>query len=71
MTAQQERVLAYLREYGSITSREADRAIAVTRLASRICELRQMGINIKKVEVKSKNRYGEKVRFARYVIEED
>lgn len=39
---QNERVLAWLERYGSITQREAD-SLAVRRLASRINDLRKAG----------------------------
>lgn len=67
MTKQTKRVLDYLREHGSITSKEAYDHIGVTRLAVCIHRLRhEDGLNIIGEYETSKNRYGEKVRFSRY-----
>jgi putative N-acetylmannosamine-6-phosphate epimerase len=45
---------------------EAFREFGITRLASRIYELRQKGVEIIAESVTAKNRYDEPVRFARY-----
>jgi hypothetical protein len=41
------------------------------RLASRISDLKRMGIPVRKRTVSSKNRYGEKVSFAEYYIPQE
>ena len=41
---QRQRVLDYIRDFGSITSYEANKDLGVTRLASRIAELKKMGL---------------------------
>lgn len=64
--SQNQRVLEYIEEHGSITQLEALQDLGVMRLASRISDLRRCGIPIKKEMQKSKNRYGEPVRFASY-----
>ena len=58
-------ILKAIEENGSITTMEAFE-IGITRLASRVHDLRRMGINIISETVHGKNRYGEDVRFARY-----
>jgi len=68
---QNERILEYIAEYGSITQLDALRDIGVMRLASRISDLRKKGHNIKSETATVKNRYGEACRIKRYSIAED
>ena len=66
------KVLEYMRRYGSITQLEALRDIGCMRLASRISDLRYQGYAIGRRMKTSKNRDGEDVHFAEYyLIEED
>lgn len=67
---QNDRIIKYMQDYGSITSAEAMQDLGVYRLASRIHDLRDMGIGIIKEMESSKNRYGEKVSYARYRLED-
>ena len=62
---QAQLIIDYMRKNGSITTMQAFE-MGITRLASRIHDLRGMGLDIESESVKSKNRYGEPVRFARY-----
>ena len=64
MTQKME-VYEYMKEHGSITSMQAFR-LWITRLASRIHELRKDGFNISSETIKRKNRYGRIVKFSRY-----
>ena len=64
-----ERVLQYMRDFGSITPLDAMRDLAVMRLASRISDLRKMGYSIKKESRTEKNRYGKSTTFAVYSLE--
>lgn len=66
-----DRLLSYLQEYGSITQLEALRELGIMRLASRMSELKKDGIPFSKEMVSVKNRYGEKVSFARYTLTND
>lgn len=68
---QTERVLEYMREFGSITTAQAFTDLGVARLASRIHDLREQGHDITREMVSAKNRYGEIVHFARYSLEND
>ena len=52
-----ERILSYLDQNGSITQQEAD-SLRIKRLASRICELRQRGVNIAVETITGRNEYG-------------
>lgn len=65
---QNERVLSYIEEYGSITQLEALNDLGVMRLASRISDLKRKGYNIKSESVTIKNRYGEKCSIKRYSL---
>lgn len=65
-----DRIVQYMQENGSITSWEAMKELGCMRLASRIHDLREMGIGIEKEMVSEKNRYGESVSFARYRLED-
>jgi len=68
---QNDRVIAYILAYGSITADDADRQFGCKRLASRICDLKRKGYSIGKVMELGKNRYGEDVRYARYFLIKD
>ena len=63
---QAQRVLEYIKEFGSITQIEALKDLGVMRLASRISNLKDMGYDIKSEVVSVKNRYGEKCYIKRY-----
>ncbi len=63
---QAERVLKYIRDFGSITQLEAMKDIGVMRLASRISDLRKDGYNIEGKMEAVENRYGEKCYIKRY-----
>lgn len=63
-----DRIQRHLEDYGSITSLEAMQEYGIMRLASRIADLKQMGIPIKKEMVSGKNRYGEPTSFAKYSL---
>lgn len=64
-----DRVLQYMKDFGSITSFEAFRDLGVTRLSAAIFNLRSQGYSISSNFETSKNRYGDKVSFARYILE--
>ena len=66
---QNEMIINHLREYGSITQLEALREYGCMRLASRISDLRKTGIKIIRLTETSRNRYGQKIRYARYIME--
>lgn len=63
---QNDRILAYMDEFGGITQLEAIRDLGVMRLASRISDLRRMGFPIVGSTVKVKNRWGEPCNVKRY-----
>ena len=63
-----ERVLDYIREFGSITQLEAIRDLGYTRLAPAISELKQQGYDIRSKRENAKNRRGESVSYSRYSL---
>lgn len=66
-----EKVLEYIKQFGSITTFDAFNEIGITRLGSRICDLRQKGYQIADRTETRKNRFGEKVHFKRYYFNEE
>lgn len=64
-------ILRYIKEHGSITARQADRDLGCMRLASRIGDLRSMGVSIRTRTVCGMNRNGKKTYYAEYYIEEE
>ena len=67
MNNQGQRIVQFCKEFGSITAWQAMKELGVMRLASRIHELRSK-YNITDVWVDDINRYGDKIRYKRYVI---
>ena len=63
---QEERILQYLRDFGSITPLQALEDLGVMRLGARIYDLKKAGHPISRRMVTKKNRYGEAVSFAEY-----
>lgn len=63
---QQKLILAHLATYGSITPFEAFTEYGITKLATRISELKKQGYQFTSVMVEQKNRFGQPVRFMQY-----
>ena len=69
---QSDRVLRYMQTQGSITRAQAMNDIGVANLTAVIDYLRhRVGVPIKTNIVKGTNRYGEKITYAKYSIEEE
>ena len=66
-----ERVLNYIKKYGSITQKQAIDDLGILRLSARIWELRQQGKQISTEYITVKNRYGIKIKVARYRLIEE
>jgi len=66
MSNQQERIMSYLVNYGSITPAEAYERFGIMKLSTRIGELIRKGVKIRKAIVTDRNRFGEKVRYMKY-----
>lgn len=66
---QNQMVLEHLREHNTITSMEAYTLYGITRLAARIANLKQLGYKIASERKSGKNRFGNMVTFAEYILE--
>ena len=64
---QRKAVLDYFKEHKGLTSIQAFELFGATRLASIVHDLRRAGYDIRNVWVESTNRYGEDVRYVRYI----
>ena len=67
---QNERVLAYMRERGSITQREAI-WLGIYRLSARIFDLRKAGYRVQSQWETVENKHGERATIARYSLTEE
>jgi len=65
---QYEKILNYINRFGSISPMEAFADLGITKLATRISEMRRDGIDFSQEMVTSKNRFGEKVHYMRYSL---
>lgn len=65
---QRELIMNYIEEFGSITPMEAFADLGITKLATRISEMRKDGQEFKIETIKKKNRYGKTVYFAKYSL---
>lgn len=63
---QNERILDYIAEFGSITQLEALQDLGIMRLASRISDLKRLGHPIESKVIEVKNRFGEKCYVKSY-----
>lgn len=66
---QTERIMRHLNDCGSISQIEALNDYGIMRLASRISDIRHLGIPIKREMIKHTNRYGEITHYARYSLD--
>ena len=69
--SQNERILKYMNDHGSITQYEAMMELGVMRLASRISDLRRLGYPIVSDFETVKNRHEEECRVKRYRMQEE
>ena len=66
---QQQRVLNYINDFGSITRAEAMSELGIANLPAVIDILRnKQGHDIETLEIKAKNRYGQNITYAKYVF---
>lgn len=65
-----DRVLKYMQDFGSITTKQAFVDLGNTRLSEYIRQLR-LEMKIDDAWIKSKNRYGEPVHFKKYWIRKE
>ena len=67
---QKQRIIQYIERFGSITPMEAYGDLGITKLATRISEMRKSGMEFKIEMVQGKNRFQEPVRYAKYSFPE-
>lgn len=65
---QHDRIINYLKAFGSITPMEAFMDLGITKLATRVSEMRRLGFEFDQEMEESTNRYGEIVRYMRYSL---
>lgn len=68
--SQTTKILTHMRKHGSITSLEAFQHYHITRLSSRICELEDKGIEIKRDYIQPVPGRGAAGTYCRYYIAE-
>ena len=65
-----DRIIQYIKDFGSISTLEAMADLGILRLASRIFDLKEKGYEFEKTRVYAKNRYGEKTHYDEYRLKE-
>ena len=63
-----EMIIKYLNDFGSITTFESYSELGITRLPSRIWDLKQQGYEFKEEWISRKNRYGKQISFKKYEL---
>lgn len=63
---QAERIEAYINKYGSISPMEAFADLGITKLATRVSEMKKDGYVFEQEYIEGKNRFGENVYYMRY-----
>ncbi len=72
LSPQQQRIVDYMQEFGSISPLEAFRDLGVTKLATQISYMRRYhNIKIRKERMDANNRFGETVHYMRYYLQKD
>lgn len=62
------RIIDYMKLHKGITSMDAFTDLGITRLSARIKELRESGYSIDTIMMEGMNRFGEAVRYGKYVL---
>lgn len=65
---QKDRIINYIREFGSISSWEAYKDLGITQLGARIDQLKKEGYEFRTEWKSSTNRFGEKTEYKRYYL---
>ena len=65
---QREAILQYIKDFGSITPMQAFADLGITKLATRISEMRKDGMEFRIETVHVRNRYGKAVSYAKYSL---
>ena len=67
---QRDKVLAYIKQFGSITSWQAYSDLGVTQLGARIWNLKEQGYVFETTRKQTTNRLGEKTHYDEYRLKE-
>lgn len=67
-TSQKDRIINYIREFGSISSWEAYSDLGIIQLGARIDQLKKEGYAFKTEWESNTNRFGEKTDYKRYYL---
>ena len=67
-TTQKDRILEYIRNFGSISSFEAYANLGITQLGTKIEQLKKEGYEVKTEWESNINRFGEKTDYKRYFL---
>ncbi len=65
---QSELILNYLHDFGTITPYQAFKDLGITKLATRISEMRKKGYEFHSEWITTTNRYGQEVKYKRYSL---
>lgn len=63
-----QRIIQYIKDFGSITNREASYDLGILNFGARMTDLRRQGIELVATQEKGKNRYGEICIYNRYTL---
>lgn len=66
--SQKNRIIDYIKQFGSITSWEAYKELGVMQLGARIDQLKKEGYIFRTEWIQTKNRFGENVSFKKYYL---
>ena len=66
--SQKDRIINYIREFGSISSFDAYADLGITQLGARIDQLKKEGYEFKTEWESNTNRFGEKTDYKRYYL---
>ena len=66
---QKKRIVEYLQKHGTITQQEASVLLSVTRLPSRIFDLKADGYTFSDEMVTAVNQFGDRTHYKRYNLE--
>ena len=67
-TTQKQRIINYIRQFGSISSFEAYANLGITQLGARIDQLKKEGFKFRTEWESNTNRFGEKTDYKRYSL---
>ena len=68
---QHDAILDHMKKHGSITTMEAFNDLGITKLTTRISELKKAGLNIRQQTYSGVNRQGKVVTYNRYWLEDE